>query len=740
MQMSNTHKIMKTPKERFEYYKALAYQFGKDGNEDGKQAKYSNLWYFAMTKYEDLNPLTKWFLGDKSGNLITNSSEGYEQYIIDKDLNEEQKKVIKSSLENPITIIQGPPGTGKTKTIFNLLASIKGLGRTAAMVSSNNLAIMDVEEKIEEHDDLRNSTAFLGNNTKKREFNNFNKNGSKKGYPIYRFTTENNGKKQIEYEYENTKYVHPIEPQIKMVFFLKDFPIITSTIQSLKSNFEDSIDQFFDYVVIDEASLITIDLGILAMTSAKQLIVVGDDNQLPPVVKGEDLIKVDKKFKIDDKDIYKQTEITSFMRICEIMFNIKPICLKQHYRCHPAIIGFCNEYVYTKANEKLDLNPVRNNTKIATINVKCPIRLVYYEGDYCESLNGGSKVNRKQIIVFLNEEWDSFIEKVNSGKKVCIMSGFKGQLEELKKGLKDKLTNDNDIKMELLEGLSGVEILTIHKSQGSEFDVVYLLPVEDNEWSLWSQQKRLINVAVSRAKEELVVITSTHLMNPDLQQELGVEIYCSLSDTIQHYGRTKHYGKNWDKEERFVQKLTDYAYEQFKENNEFKDGYYGFHKSGLTSIFDTAKRTSEKDFDSGEPSGYENKCAEVLKDIVKEYEGRIEIIPEMKWEDCEELKHKKWLEEIKQELYGTGFTSDELDYYKHNRRFDFMLVIDGINKLVIEVDGEFHREDENKKEVDIIRDSICQKAGIEVLRLPTDGSNKEYEVDTIKRKIEELMD
>jgi hypothetical protein len=41
------------------------------------------------------------------------------------------------------------------------------------MVSSNNLAIMDVEEKIEEHDDLRNSTAFLGNNTKKREFNNF---------------------------------------------------------------------------------------------------------------------------------------------------------------------------------------------------------------------------------------------------------------------------------------------------------------------------------------------------------------------------------------------------------------------------------------------------------------------------------------------------------------------------------------------------------------------------------------
>lgn len=738
MQMSNTHKIMKTPEERFEYYKALAYQFGKDGNEDGKQAKYSNLWFFAKTKYEDLNPLTKCFLGDKSCILKTSTSEGYEQYIIDKDLNEEQKKAIKTSLENPITIIQGPPGTGKTKTIFNLLACIKSLGRTVAMVSSNNLAIMDVEEKIDEHDDLRNSTAFLGNNTKKSEFNNINKSGPKKGCPIYRFTTENNGKKQIEYEYENTKYVHPIEPQIKMVFFLKDFPIITSTIQSLKSNFEDSIDQFFDYVVIDEASLITIDLGILAMTSAKQLIVVGDDNQLPPVVNGEDLKKIDKKFKIDDKDIYKQTEITSFMRICEVMFNIKPICLKQHYRCHPAIIGFCNEYVYTKANEKLDLNPVRNNTKIATINVKCPIRLVYYEGDYCESLNWGSKVNRKQINVFLNEEWDSFIEKVNSGKKVCIMSPFKGQLEKLKDALKVKLTND--IKMELLEELSGVAILTIHKSQGSEFDVVYLLPVEDNEWSLWSQQKRLINVAVSRAKEELVVITSTHLMNPALQQELGVEIYCSLSDTIQHYGRTRHYGKDWKKEERFVQKLTDYAYEQFKENNEFKDGYYGFHKSGLTSIFDTAKRTSEKDFDSGEPSGYENKCAEVLNNIVKEYEGRIEINSEMKWKDCEELKHKKWLEEIKQELYGTGFTSDELDYYKHNRRFDFMLVIDGKNKLVIEVDGEFHRKDENQKKADIIRDSICQKAGIEVLRLPTDGSNKEYEVDTIKRKIEELMD
>lgn len=72
----------------------------------------------------------------------------------------------------------------------------------------------------------------------------------------------------------------------------------------------------------------------------------------------------------------------SFLTACYQVFSDHNPELKtmliNHFRCHPAIINFCNENIYDR---KL---VVRSKPKNA--NIPCPISIVWYEGDYREGI------------------------------------------------------------------------------------------------------------------------------------------------------------------------------------------------------------------------------------------------------------------------------------------------------------------------------------------------------------------
>ena len=65
------------------------------------------------------------------------------------------------------------------------------------------------------------------------------------------------------------------------------------------------------------------------------------------------------------------------MKACKKHFGDRAanVFLDEHYRCHPAIIGFCNDYVY---DNKLKVRSAEDG--------KLPIRVRWYEGDYWETL------------------------------------------------------------------------------------------------------------------------------------------------------------------------------------------------------------------------------------------------------------------------------------------------------------------------------------------------------------------
>ena len=85
------------------------------------------------------------------------------------------------------------------------------------------------------------------------------------------------------------------------------------------------------------------------------------------------------------------------------------------------------------------------------------------------------------------------------------------------------------------------------------------------------------------------------------------------------------------------------------------------------------------------------------------------------------------------DLLGAGAepTERERNYVKHRASFDFILS-DAVTKgviLAIEVDGfESHENNVEQKVRDELKNSICERNGINLLRLETTGSDEERRI------------
>lgn len=97
---------------------------------------------------------------------------------------------------------------------------------------------------------------------------------------------------------------------------------------------------------MDEASQVDIATGALALSCAQNAIIVGDTKQLPNVVTADVKDKAEAIFdtyKIDDGYRYTNSFLQS---VLNIMPGVAQTMLREHYRCHPKIINFCNQKFY----------------------------------------------------------------------------------------------------------------------------------------------------------------------------------------------------------------------------------------------------------------------------------------------------------------------------------------------------------------------------------------------------------
>ena len=125
---------------------------------------------------------------------------------------------------------------------------------------------------------------------------------------------------------------------------MAEYPVILSTTFSSRNSLNSDV--VYDYLIMDEASQVDIATGALALSCARNVVIVGDTKQLPNVV--TDDIKAKAKAIFDSFNVSEGYQYTnSFLQsILDVMPNVTQTLLREHYRCHPKIINFCNQKFY----------------------------------------------------------------------------------------------------------------------------------------------------------------------------------------------------------------------------------------------------------------------------------------------------------------------------------------------------------------------------------------------------------
>lgn len=591
------------------------------------QANYSLAWYFTHYFAQDVAdkslPGLRALLGEDVAEVREPpacSQRKRDQIVADLEtkfprsgsaLNDHQIEAVVNALTLPVSIVKGPPGTGKTEVILRMASLAAARGETVAIVSTNRAAVENVRDKVMRvrrdylakcggkpsslEEDTKKDYALrlavrhihMGNKAVRKEASAsvelLKEQGLIAQAPSFSFTTSRDslsGQSWVSSESFADVTAH--------------FPVVTSTIHSLKKCFSDGARQKFDLVIVDEASQVGLVVGVVAASCGKRLVIVGDEEQLPPVVRdevAEQLVRrhaawaatLDPGMSLLELAYSRLLGSAERERIAVGGSNngVKPgvdgreslntgaeqrhiaTMLNVHYRCHRAISGFFASEVY---QGKLELSERLVEARQQEFDVPLPIRIRWYEGDYRESTwmnvpesgwkSGklrSSVVNRKQLEVLRREELPHIRDLIHAGKSICILSPFRGQIREIEDLLKRELYVTPKIEEDFSTADSVIS-LTIHKAQGQEFDAVYLLPVEDGDWEWpWSQGKRLINVACSRAKNELILLTSTKMMGADLQRRIAGRTIPVLR------------GANMEKPEAdnelFLRRLVSYTYE-----------------------------------------------------------------------------------------------------------------------------------------------------------------------------------
>ena len=409
-----------------------------------------------------------------------------------------QIDAIKSCFEENISIITGGPGTGKT-TIINTISKI-----------------------------------YLDN-----------------GYNISLCAPTGRAAKRIE---ETTgieaKTIH------RMLGYI---PSSYDDIGHFEYNEDNSLDT--DVIIIDEMSMVDVVLFEKLLRGIKdntRLIIVGDVDQLPSVGAGNvlrDLINSEKIKYTKLVDIFRQSESSN------IIVNAHKINNGQE----PTLNEKNSDFFFLKT----ETPTITRNVVVDLISKRLPNAYGY---DFSKDIQiltqsrkgicGVFELNRllQDILNPKNETTDEILvgnklfrvnDKVMQTKNNYNLSFFDSDGEEnfgVYNGdmghiiFIDKSSNKLTVEMDdkrlidyTLEDLDNLELayaITIHKSQGSEFKSV-IIPMFDGYRLL--QTRNLLYTAITRAKENIVLVGDKNIMNNMIRNNTINSRYSNLENRIKHF-------------------------------------------------------------------------------------------------------------------------------------------------------------------------------------------------------------
>ncbi|WP_053600467.1 DEAD/DEAH box helicase [Bacillus sp. FJAT-18017] len=327
----------------------------------------------------------------------------------------------------------------------------------------------------------------------------------------------------------------------------------TTCVASARKDFIESY-PVFDVVIIDEVSKATPPELLLPMLKGKKIILVGDHHQLPPLL-GDDTLEETLQAMAEESDDFEgKAELKKLLHesLFERLFKNLPkgnkTMLAIQYRMHQNIMETITPF-YMDENEKLQCgltdsdqdrdhkleSPlIQRNNHLLWLDM--PNEPAFFE----ERMKGGKSLYNPAELKRIGE----LLKELNDAAAGAKMAGRMGADEKKSIGVisfygEQVKRIDRLLQQELHLPHLTIRTGTVDRFQGMEMDVILLSMVRNHDNKHddigFAKDYRRLNVALSRARELLVMIGSTKMFTERAKHSGTRQMYTHVLDSVKKH-------------------------------------------------------------------------------------------------------------------------------------------------------------------------------------------------------------
>lgn len=313
----------------------------------------------------------------------------------------------------------------------------------------------------------------------------------------------------------------------------------------------------YDVVIIDEMSMVDILLFeslLRAIRLGTRIIMVGDSDQLPSVGAGNvlaDIIASGKVPTVALSKVFRQAMESLIVanahriisgEIPELDSKTSDFFMLQNLNCRSAaelVVDLCTKrlphaYGYKPLTDIQVLCPSKMmDMGSVSLNNMLQYRLNAKTGDYEKITFKGFELREGDKVMQTKNNYDIMWTSDDGESGSGVFNGDIGILEKIdRKNSCLKVRFDDKVAVYYSDNIGELELayaMTIHKSQGSEFDCV-ILPILDTPSKLL--YRNLLYTAVTRAKKLLVVVGSREVLLSMVENNRKSLRYTSLKKRL----------------------------------------------------------------------------------------------------------------------------------------------------------------------------------------------------------------
>lgn len=391
-------------------------------------------------------------------------------------LNSSQKCAVCMALgDGYMNLIQGPPGTGKTQVIAEICLqlhkrnpNIRILVCSETHVAVNNL-IARIAERVAKLD-INMRMVRIQDREMDQTIDEFSTESILTGYRKWldQFCIDGDVKNALF-----DVFCSADDRSLEKALALSSNVVGMTCNRVAAYSFQTSL-EMFDVAIVDEVCKATLPEILIPLCVSYKAILVGDPKQLPPV------------FCSDDREIIRQLrtyDLLHHMHIDQLYKSAKNVSvLNTQYRMTKQIGAMISDVFYAGCLE--DGRNMDSPDSLLWVDYK-PSKVWPEEGALETEIYN---LDECALIASIIKSFGSSLES----KKIAVIAPYRAQVRELRKVLS-----------------SNVSVNTVDAFQGKESDVVIFSLTRTHgslEANLFLADNRRLNVALSRAKDKLIIV------------------------------------------------------------------------------------------------------------------------------------------------------------------------------------------------------------------------------------------